>query len=161
MIFLSNRVHPDGKGDVTALRGKVATVAAAALYEPSDLATLPPDAWRSAARAVDRDADRAPLQDGAIKAEPALAGIDVLEAEGFARLRGKRVGLLTNQTGRTRSGASTIDALAGAPDVKLAALFSPEHGIRGELDEKVPASRDEKTGLPIYSLYDDKLRLVA
>src|SRR5262249_15815782 len=54
---------------------------------------------------------------------------------------------------RTRDGLSTIDVLASAPGVKLAALFSPEHGIRGVLDASVPSTRDDKTGLPIYSLY--------
>ena len=90
--------------------------------------------------------------------EPTLAGIDVLAAENFARLRGKRVGLLTNQTGRSRDGVSTIDLLAQAPGVTLAALFSPEHGIRGDADDTVESSRDEKTGLPIHSLYGETLR---
>ena len=129
VVFLSNRVHPDGKGDVTALRGKVATIAAAAL---------------SLARS----------QVGA----RTLTGIDVLEADGFAELQGKRIGLITNQSGLSRSGASTIDLLAHAPGVTLAALFSPEHGIRGQLDGKVDSSRDERTGLPIFSLYGDTRR---
>src|SRR5262249_60732836 len=73
----------------------------------------------------------------------------------------KRVGLVTNQTGRSRSGISTIDLLAGAKDLRLVALFSPEHGIRGVLDESVPSSRDEKTGLPIHSLYGDTRRPTA
>jgi len=60
---------------------------------------------------------------------------------------------VTNHTGRARTGEPTIDLLASAKDVTLAALFSPEHGIRGILDEEVPSSRDEKTGLPIHSLY--------
>ena len=60
-----------------------------------------------------------------------LTGIDVLEAQKFAPLAGKRVGLITNQTGIDRNGRSTIDLLAHAPGVKLVALFSPEHGIRG------------------------------
>ena len=90
---------------------------------------------------------------------PVLTGIDVLRAESFARLRGKRVGLLTNHTGRSRDGASTIDLLADAPGVTLVALFSPEHGIRGDLDdERSPSSRDEKTGLPIHSLYGETRR---
>jgi uncharacterized protein YbbC (DUF1343 family) len=93
--------------------------------------------------------------------EPVLAGIDVLEAERFERLRGKRVGLVTNQTGQSRAGASTIDLLAHAPGVTLAALFSPEHGIRGQLDENVASSRDEKTGLTIHSLYGDTRRPTA
>jgi uncharacterized protein YbbC (DUF1343 family) len=70
-------------------------------------------------------------------------------------LKGKRVGLITNHTGRDRDGVSTIDLLFNAPDVKLVALFSPEHGIRGALDEKVADSVDEKTKLPIYSLYGE------
>ncbi|MGO9640046.1 MAG: exo-beta-N-acetylmuramidase NamZ domain-containing protein [Candidatus Acidiferrales bacterium] len=87
-----------------------------------------------------------------------LAGIDVLEAENFRPLAGKRIGLITNQTGRDRSGKSTIDLLAHAPGVKLLVLFSPEHGIRGTEDEKVPSSTDAQTGLPVYSLYGDTTR---
>jgi uncharacterized protein YbbC (DUF1343 family) len=89
---------------------------------------------------------------------PTLAGIDVLEAENFARLRGKRVGLVTNQTGQSKSGVSTIDLLARAKEVRLTALFSPEHGIRGTLDDNVASSHDGKTGLPIHSLYGDTRR---
>lgn len=85
-------------------------------------------------------------------------GIDVLVEEDFARLRGLRVGLITNPSGRDRQGRSTIDLLHGAPGVKLAALFSPEHGIRGTADEKVGDTVDEKTGLPIYSLYGETPR---
>jgi uncharacterized protein YbbC (DUF1343 family) len=87
-----------------------------------------------------------------------LTGIDVLEAEHFAPLAGKRIGLITNQTGIDRNRRSTIDLLAHAPGVKLVALFSPEHGIRGIADERVSSTRDETTGLPIYSLYGDTLR---
>ena len=84
-----------------------------------------------------------------------LTGIDVLEAQDFAPLRGKRVGLITNQTGIDRNGRSTIDLLAHTPGVKLVALFSPEHGIRGALDERVSSTTDAATGLPVYSLYGD------
>jgi uncharacterized protein YbbC (DUF1343 family) len=87
-----------------------------------------------------------------------MAGIDVLRDAGFANLRGKRVALLTNQVGRARDGASTIDLIHDAPDVKLVALLSPEHGIRGVVDEKVASSTDARTGLPIHSLYGDTLR---
>ena len=87
-----------------------------------------------------------------------LTGIDVLEGEHFAALAGKHVGLITNQTGIDRNGRSTIDVLAHAPGVKLVALFSPEHGIRGALDKRVPSSKDLATGLPIYSLYGETLR---
>ena len=60
---------------------------------------------------------------------------------------------MTNHTGRTRDGRTTIDALHGADRVELAALFGPEHGIRGEVDDKVSDGRDSHTGLPVYSLY--------
>ena len=87
-----------------------------------------------------------------------LTGIDVLARDRFKQLAGLRVGLVTNQTGRDRSGRSTIDVLYKAPNVKLVALFSPEHGIRGAADEKVSDSKDEQTGLPIYSLYGETRR---
>jgi uncharacterized protein YbbC (DUF1343 family)/CubicO group peptidase (beta-lactamase class C family) len=151
VLFLSNRVHPDGRGDVTALRARVATVAAAALVAEPRLTLLRERTWNSTPRP-------------AVEAPPAasrplvLAGVDVLEREGFARLRGRRVGLLTNQAGRTRAGVRTADAIRTAPGVQLAALFSPEHGITGLVDDKVASSRDEGTGLPVYSLYGESLR---
>jgi uncharacterized protein YbbC (DUF1343 family)/CubicO group peptidase (beta-lactamase class C family) len=146
VVFLSNRVHPDGKGDVTPLRGRVATVAAAAV------STMLADA--------DRGSTGAPaLQAGDTASHaPTLTGLDVLEAEGFARLRGRHVGLVTNQTGRSRHGVSTIDLLAQSKGLDLVALFSPEHGIRGVADDKVASTRDEKTGLPIHSLYGETRR---
>ena len=87
-----------------------------------------------------------------------ITGVDVLEVEKFASLSGKRVGLITNQTGVDRKGRSTIDLLAHAPGVRLVALFSPEHGIRGEVDDRVFSSKDEATELPIYSLYGETER---
>ena len=87
---------------------------------------------------------------------PVLAGIDVLAAEGFARLRGKRVGLLTNQTGRSRDGESTIDLLARAPGRHARrAASAPSTASAVSSTTRCPSSRDEKTGLPIHSLYGD------
>src|ERR1700741_301572 len=85
-------------------------------------------------------------------------GLDVLEAEKFAPLRGKHVGLITNHTGVDFQGRTNIEVLARASGVQLVALFSPEHGIAGHADEKVASSKDASTGLPIYSLYGDHLR---
>lgn len=84
-----------------------------------------------------------------------LAGVDVLESQEFALLKGKQVGLITNHTGVTRSGRSTADLLAHAPGVKLIALFSPEHGIRGKdkHGENVGDLIDPVLHLPVYSLY--------
>jgi uncharacterized protein YbbC (DUF1343 family) len=85
-------------------------------------------------------------------------GIDVLESEQFAPLRGLRVGLITNQSGRDAAGRRTIDLLASAPDVKLSAVFSPEHGLSGTVDARVSSTRDSVTGLPVYSLYGETQR---
>jgi len=93
-----------------------------------------------------------------VSAAQTLTGIDVLEAQKFAPLTGKRVGLITNQTGIDRNRRSTIDLLAHAPGVKLVALFSPEHGIRGNFDARVSSTTDQATGLPIYSLYGETER---
>jgi len=87
---------------------------------------------------------------------PVLNGIDVLVKENFAPLRGLRLGLITNHTGHDRLRRATIDLLKGAPGVRLTALFGPEHGIRGEFDEKIRDSVDEKTGLPVFSLYGER-----
>jgi uncharacterized protein YbbC (DUF1343 family) len=85
-------------------------------------------------------------------------GLDVLEAQKFAPLKGKHVGLITNHTGLDFQGRTTIELLAHAPSVQLVALFSPEHGIAGHADESVSSSQDPSTGLPIYSLYGDSKR---
>jgi uncharacterized protein YbbC (DUF1343 family) len=82
-------------------------------------------------------------------------GIEVLVAGDMAALRGLRVGLITNHTGKTRSGESSIDVLHNDARVRLVSLFAPEHGIRGaeEGGVRIEAGRDTKTGLPIHSLY--------
>jgi uncharacterized protein YbbC (DUF1343 family) len=85
-------------------------------------------------------------------------GLDVLAAQKFAPLRGKRIGIITNHTGLDAQGKSTIDLLTHAPSVKVVALFSPEHGLAGRLDEKVSSSNDPVTGLPVFSLYDETRR---
>jgi uncharacterized protein YbbC (DUF1343 family) len=85
----------------------------------------------------------------------ALNGIDHLLTQGVRILEGKRVGLITNHTGLTADRQPTLDALR-AHGIRIGALFSPEHGIRGTLDEQVPDSVDERTGIPIYSLYGER-----
>jgi uncharacterized protein YbbC (DUF1343 family) len=82
-----------------------------------------------------------------------LTGIDVLERDNCAILADQRIGLVTNHTGLTQNGRTTIDVLHEAANVPLTALFGPEHGIRGEVDERVTDGIDAKTGLPVYSLY--------
>jgi uncharacterized protein YbbC (DUF1343 family)/CubicO group peptidase (beta-lactamase class C family) len=156
VVLLTNRVHPAGRGDVTRLRSFVASIVAGAIIAPPygpifDFLGAPPFV-ESPRAAISRAGPPAgPLH-------PVLTGIDVLERDGFKQLEGHRVGLITNHTGRDRAGRSTIDVLASAKNLKLVALFSPEHGLRGLEDAPVGASRDEKTGLPIHSLYDKDRR---
>jgi len=151
VVFLSNRVHPDGRGDVTPLRARVTTLAAAALTTPV------PESARAAGWSV---AQRA-VSEPSAGTTNVRTGIDVLRARGFDELRGLRVALLTNHTGIAGDGASTIDILFRAPEVQLVALMSPEHGIRGILDSSVPSTRDDATDLPIYSLYGETRRPTA
>jgi uncharacterized protein YbbC (DUF1343 family) len=82
-------------------------------------------------------------------------GVDTLLNEGACLLQGKRVGLITNHTGLTASQQATLDALRGV-GVRLTALFSPEHGLHGQQDTQVPDAVEERTGLPIYSLYGER-----
>jgi uncharacterized protein YbbC (DUF1343 family)/CubicO group peptidase (beta-lactamase class C family) len=164
LIFLSNRNHPDEKGNVVALRHKLGTLAAEAIsdynftYVPGALA-----AWAGGEPGRSQIA-QTPAHDARTRTsveateQPTsrfntLNGIDVLEKEKFAPLKGLRIGLVTNHTGHDRERRATIDLLKSAQGVKLKALFSPEHGLRGVRDEAVNDSVDEATGLPIYSLY--------
>jgi uncharacterized protein YbbC (DUF1343 family)/CubicO group peptidase (beta-lactamase class C family) len=159
VIFLSSRLHPDGTGDVGPLRARVATVAAASISTVRDGGSV------RGFDTVVRDADSR-TSASSIRREPSprtvvLNGIDVLARDGFKQLQGRRVGLITNHTGRSLDGTSTIDLLHDAPGVTLVSLFSPEHGIRGILDADVPSEKDAKTGLPINSLYGDTRRPTA
>jgi len=166
VIFLSNRVHPDGQGDVGPLRGRVASIVASAITDTTvvktreEAANAATELLASLARLNSSDARAFNTAGGpnVVADAQVLTGIDVLERDGFKELAGLRLGLVTNQTGRDLTGRSTIDVLNKAPNVKLVALFSPEHGIRGLADEKVSDTKDEQTGLPIYSLYGESRR---
>ena len=155
VIFLSSRLHPDGNGDVGAVRARIATIAASALTAPT-LDTL------AGARMTGTDFGAVAEPGRAVPGTPTtrvLPGIDVLARDGFAVLTGRKVGLVTNHTGLSATGASTIDVLHKAPGVTLVSLFSPEHGIRGLLDEEgIASSKDERTGLTIHSLYGTSRR---
>ena len=134
VIFLSNRLHPDGKGTVNPLIGRIGTIAAAAIEPDSP----------------------SPPATGTSPEGQTLTGIDVLVRNGFRELQGRRVGLITNQTGVDRAGVSTVELLRRAEGVDLKALFSPEHGLEGKLDvAKIGDTQDANTGLPVYSLYGE------
>jgi uncharacterized protein YbbC (DUF1343 family) len=82
-------------------------------------------------------------------------GVEVFVASPPAIVKGKRIGLITNQSGQDHARTATIDLIRALKEVQLVALFSPEHGIRGVAEARVASSTDEKTGLPIHSLYGD------
>ena len=158
VVFLSNRVHPDGKGDVGPLRGRVASIVAASVTDTAAVERARDQSAKYYTELVKSLQQFTFRMDGAGSSTKVLTGIDVLERDNFKQLAGLRLGLVTNHTGRNRAGRQTIDVLSKAPGVKLVALFSPEHGIRGLADEKVSDSKDEATGLPIYSLYGESRR---
>lgn len=138
VIFLSNRNHPTEDGNVIALRRTIATLVAESVIGY----TFPQKSSQSR-----------PSSKSVQPQLNTLNGIDVLKQDQFAALKGLSIGLITNHTGRDKNGQSTIDLLYQAPNLKLTALFSPEHGIRGQQDSKVEDSVDQKTGLTIFSLY--------
>ena len=147
VIIMASRLYPDGGGDMTPLRARVATIAAAAM---TDLSSAP----RPATPVLTTGTVSAPAP-----AAPILTGIDVLARDQFAPLKGRKVGLLTNHTGIDRQGTSTIDVLRKGLGAGLVALFSPEHGIRGTRDdEHVESDKDATTGLIIHSLYGEHRR---
>jgi len=158
VVFLSNRVHPDGKGDVGPLRARVASIIAGSITDAAVAQHAREQTANYYAEVVKALQQFASHNEGTATSVKVLNGIDVLERDNFKPLAGLRVGLITNHTGRDRAGRLTIDVLHQAPGVKLVALFSPEHGIRGLADDKVSDSKDNDTGLPVYSLYDDVRR---
>ncbi len=145
VILLANSVHPKLRPALAPLRSRVATIVAGALGAQPGAVSLTSYLEASPRRALAPHART-------------MTGLDVLNAERFSRLAAKRVGLITNHTGRTSDGRRNIDAMIEA-GVQLKALFSPEHGIAGREDhENVGHGKDEKTGLPVWSLYKGKDR---
>lgn len=144
VILLANSVHPHRGKNLTPLRSKVATIAAA------NLGITGPGV---AITGYNETIVGAGLHRSVARNAQVQTGLDVLAAENFARLRGKRIGLITNHTGLARDGRRNIDLLAAA-GLKIGAIFSPEHGIAGKEDtERVEDTKEPVTGAPIYSLY--------
>jgi len=152
VILLASSQHPRPRPAISSLRSKVATAVCAALSVENRMASASP-AERSAG------SERALGPGGIVaRAGRTQAGTDVLIAQNFAPLKGKRVGLITNHTGMARDGRTTVEALRQAPGVQLVALFSPEHGITGREDARVASGTDPATGLPLHSLYGETRR---
>jgi uncharacterized protein YbbC (DUF1343 family)/CubicO group peptidase (beta-lactamase class C family) len=129
VILLTNAVHPNRGKVLAPLRRSVATIVAAAV-----------GAGQTAAN------------------HHVLTGLDVLEEQKFESLKGKRIGLITNQTGLDRQGRRNVDMMKAA-GVNVVALFSPEHGLAGKEDRPdIRDTKDAATGLPVYSLYEPNRR---
>lgn len=135
-IFLSNRVHPDGKGSVNSLAGRIATVIAGAIETPS----------------APRSGD---LEDHSAAVESEVStGLDQLVATDFEPLAGQRIGLIANHTSIDAAGRHAVELMHASEAVNLTALFSPEHGFAGKLDvSNIEDSSDDTTGLKVFSLY--------
>jgi uncharacterized protein YbbC (DUF1343 family)/CubicO group peptidase (beta-lactamase class C family) len=150
IIVLTNRVLLDRKGDVLPLRSQIATFVASALGSASAEHILSTPHSLTGYYELMRSYGVHSFRDGKVQ-----TGIDVLNAQKFAPLRGLRVGLITNHTGLDSEGRRTIDLLYNAPDTKLISIFVPEHGLSGILEERVQATTDPTTSLPVYSLYGE------
>lgn len=148
IIFLSNRNHPTEAGQTLALRHQLGTLAAQALQD-MDFDSVPVKFPAVSQNAVNEARLRFLGKRGKTR-----NGIDVLRDENFATLDGLKIGLVTNHTGISHDKKSSIDLLHEAKNVQLSALFSPEHGLRGTMDQsEIKDSTDRKTGLKVYSLY--------
>src|SRR5499426_3103212 len=151
-IILTNRVHPAGKGSVVELRRRVSAVVGAKLFSPN----APPEGGPGEAPTA--EAAR-PESTARIRVS---TGLDVLEKQEWTPLKGKVIGLITNQTGVDGEGRRGVSLLARATGVRLQAIFSPEHGLDGTLDEKVPHGTYAGSGpgpaLKVWSLYGSDRR---
>jgi uncharacterized protein YbbC (DUF1343 family) len=154
IILLTNAVHPRGGRSVASLRSRIAT----AVVEGLDLSVSEQEKMRLARITGYNEslmaARRIESRNGQVK-----NGIDVLEEHAFRELHADaahpvKVGLITNHTGVDGRGQRTIDVLARAPGIQLAAIFSPEHGITGTVDTtEIANGRDAATGVPVTSVY--------
>jgi len=144
VIILTNAVHPHRGHSVTSLRSRIATIAAASFGITAPSVKLTGYNETIVGPGLHREVE---------PSSRVLTGLDVLARDHFAALQGKRIGLITNQTGIARDGRRNIDLMLAA-GVKLSALFSPEHGIAGAEDQSnVSDTKDPATGLPVLSLY--------
>jgi len=151
VILLTNFVHPKAGKSLTGLRSRVATIAAAAIGA---------DAPGVSVVGYNETLTAAGVRRMIAPNHRVLTGLDVLEQDKFAALKGKRIGLITNHTGLDQAGRRNVDAMRDA-GVQVTALFSPEHGMTGKEDRQdVADAKDPATGLPIWSLhYNGRFRV--
>ncbi|HXK02791.1 MAG TPA: exo-beta-N-acetylmuramidase NamZ domain-containing protein [Verrucomicrobiae bacterium] len=152
VILLANSVHPDLRPALTPLRGKVATIVAASVGITAQHVTAQTGYNETLSSGLRRQVAR----NG-----KTLTGLDVLVEQKFAPFAGKRIGLITNQSGLSRDGRRNIDLMREA-GIQIAALFSPEHGFLGKEDRPgIQDTVDSKTDIKVYSLYGTTMRPTA
>ena len=144
VILLTNRVHPKAATSVVSLRSHVASAVAAGI-SIVDTDRIRREAFRRHTRETGEPAGD--------KMAQVLTGLDMLVRDGFTPFVGKRIGLITNHTGIDRLGRKNVDLFAQAEGVNLSAIFSPEHGIDGILDQPEIPDNERTDSTPIYSLY--------
>ena len=151
VILLTNAVHPHRGKSINSLRSRIATIAAASFGTVGPRVNL----VGYNETIVGPGLHRVVEPKGQV-----LTGLDVLAEQNFAPLRGKRVGLITNQTGVDRHGKRNIDLMVAA-GINVTALFSPEHGLYGVEDRPdIPNSRDPVTGISVFSLFQPTTRRI-
>ena len=151
LIILTNAVHPHRGHSITALRSRVATIVAASFGIATPDVKLTGYNETIVGPGLRREAE---------PKAGVLTGLDVLAADNFAALRGKRIGLITNQTGLSRDGRRNVDLMLAA-DLQVTALFSPEHGLTGAEDRSdISDTKDAISGLPVISLYRPAARRI-
>lgn len=146
VIVLGNRLHPKKRDNTMNRRAAtIGTIAVDAIRDHVNAKKIRSDAMDKVVS----------IPKAAYPRKITLNGIDALEYVDFAPLRGKRIGLITNQTGIDRNGKPT-GLLMKEAGLDLVALFSPEHGIAGKLEQsEIDDSRDPDTGVPVFSLYGE------
>ena len=148
VILLTNAIHAGG-GSVVPLRSKIATIAAA---------NVGVTARRVSITGYNETVNNLGRGRTVDTRTPVMTALDVLAADKFKFLLGRKIGLITNQTGLDRKGRRNVDLMRGA-GVNVVALFSPEHGWAGALDhEGIDNTVDKATGIPVFSLYGKNLR---
>ena len=146
VLLLTSHLHSDPSTSVVSLRGRLANIVAASLEQ------LP-------VNRIHGISSQACVESADIPQQPVFTGLDVLARDGFQPFLGKRIGLITNHTGINSQGHRNIDLFWRTPAVKLTALFSPEHGLEGILDQTdIGKTVDAATGVTVHSLYQSNNR---
>lgn len=146
VILMTNRVHPKANTSVVSLRSHVANIVASGI-EQVDTARIRDDSFARYGKAAAAEAR------GRRTTSQVLTGLDILVRDHFKPFHGKRVGLITNHTGVDREGRKNVDLFSQTPGVTLAAIFSPEHGLEGRLNQENIADGQGSGSIPVFSLY--------